>query len=63
MEEGFSRRERQIMDIIYRQGETSARDIWMALPDSPSYGTVRKLLQILVGKGHLRQRPEGRSLL
>ncbi len=63
MEDGFSRRERQIMDIVYRRGETSARDIWTALPDQPSYGSVRKLLQILVSKGHLKQRPDGRSLL
>ena len=51
------------MDIVYREGETSAREIWQGLPDPPSYGTVRKLLQILVGKGHLKQRPDGRSLL
>lgn len=63
MEEGFSRRERQIMDIVYRQSETSARDIWEAMPDQPSYGSLRKLLQILVSKGHLKQRPDGRSLL
>lgn len=63
MEEGFSRRERQIMDLIYRHGESSARDIWKALPEQPSYGSVRKHLQILVSKGHLKQRPKGRSLL
>ena len=48
MEEGFSRRERQIMGLVYRQNETSARDIWGALPDQPSYGSIRKHLQILV---------------
>ena len=63
MEEEFSRRERQIMDIIYRAGPSTARNIWDALPDQPSYGSVRKLLQILVAKGHLKQRPKGRSLL
>ena len=63
MEEGFSRRERQIMDIVYRQGEASAREIWEALPEQPSYGSARKHLQILVSKGHLKQRPKGRSLL
>jgi predicted transcriptional regulator len=51
------------MDLVYRQGEASARDIWDAMPDQPSYGSVRKLLQILVGKGHLKQRPQSRSLL
>ena len=63
MEEGFSRRERQIMDLVYRQGDVSARDIWEALPEQPTYGSVRKHLQILVGKGHLKQRKQGRSLL
>lgn len=51
------------MDIVFREGESSARDIWSALTDQPSYGAVRKHLQILVSKGHLKQRPDGRSLL
>lgn len=63
MDEDFSRRERQIMDIVYREQSASARQIWDAMPDQPSYGTIRKLLQILVSKGHLKQRPDGRSLL
>lgn len=63
MEEDFSRRERQIMDIVYQRGECSAREIWESLPEQPSYGSARKHLQILVSKGHLKQRLQGRSLL
>lgn len=57
--EGLSRRERQIMDIVYREGELSARDILEALPDPPSYSAVRGLLRVLVEKGHLRHREDG----
>ena len=63
MSEDLSRRERQIMDIVFREGESSARQIWNALSDQPTYGSLRKQLQILVSKGHLKQRPDGRSLL
>src|SRR5579884_2952787 len=49
----FSRRERQIMDIIYERGQASALEIQEALPDSPSYSSVRTLLRILESKGHL----------
>ena len=54
----LSRRERQIMDIVYAQGEASAAAIHAALPDPPSYSAVRALLAILVEKGHLRHRSE-----
>src|SRR5262245_40089338 len=52
------RRERQIMDIVYLQGEASASNIHAALPDPPSYSAVRALLAILVEKGHLKHRAE-----
>ena len=55
----LSRRERQIMDIVYRDGEVSARAIQDALPDPPSYSAVRGLLRILVDKGHLAHREDG----
>ncbi len=55
----LSRRERQIMDAVYAQGECSARDIQAALPDPPSYSSVRALLAILVEKGHLKHRQIG----
>jgi predicted transcriptional regulator len=54
----LSRRERQIMDIVYAQGEASAADVHTGLPDPPSYSAVRALLAILVDKGHLKHRSE-----
>ena len=54
----LSRRERQIMDIVYAQGEASASGVHAALPDPPSYSAVRALLAILVNKGHLKHRSE-----
>jgi predicted transcriptional regulator len=54
----LSRRERQIMDIVYARGEASAAVVHTALPDPPSYSAVRALLAILVEKGHLKHRSE-----
>lgn len=50
----LSRRERQIMDVIYRMGEATAAEVMDNLPDAPSYSAVRALLRILEDKGHLR---------
>jgi predicted transcriptional regulator len=58
-EHQLSRRERQIMDILHAKGELSAADINAALPDPPSYSTVRTLLRILVEKGALTLREDG----
>jgi predicted transcriptional regulator len=59
----LSRRERQIMDIVYRRGEVSTNDVMKELPDPPSNSAIRALLRILVNKGHLRYRDErGRYL-
>jgi predicted transcriptional regulator len=55
----LSRRERQIMDIVFARGEASAAEVNAALPDQPSYSTVRTLLRILEEKGHLRHREDG----
>ncbi|MEM9996404.1 MAG: BlaI/MecI/CopY family transcriptional regulator [Bacteroidota bacterium] len=55
----LSRRERQIMDILYRQGEATAAEVRAALPDAPSYSAVRALLRILVEKGHLTHTQDG----
>jgi len=55
----LSRRERQIMDVIYRLGRATAADVHDALPDRPSYSTVRALLRVLEGKGHLRHIEDG----
>jgi predicted transcriptional regulator len=54
----FSRRERQIMDILFARGEASAADVQAALPDAPGYSAVRALLRILEEKGHVRHREE-----
>ena len=52
----LSRRERQIMEIVYERGQASAAEVRAALPDPPSYSSVRALLRILEDKGHLRHR-------
>jgi predicted transcriptional regulator len=55
----LSRRERQIMDIIYRSGKASVMEVQQQLEDAPSYSGVRALLRILVDKGHLRYEQDG----
>lgn len=55
----LSRRERQIMDVVYRSSRATAGDVLEGLPDPPSYSAVRALLKILEGKGHLRHVVEG----
>ena len=57
--EQLSRRERQIMDVIYARGQATAAEVAAALPDPPSYSAVRALLRILEQKGHLRHQEEG----
>jgi predicted transcriptional regulator len=56
----LSRRERQIMDVVYRLGRASATDIHAALPDAPTYTTVRGLLRVLIEKDHLLHEKEGK---
>jgi predicted transcriptional regulator len=51
---GLSRRERQIMDILYQRGRATAAEIHAALPDPPSYSAVRAKLRVLEEKGHVR---------
>lgn len=53
----LSRRERQIMDIVYRLGAATAAEVAAQLPDSPGNSTVRKLMAILEEKGLLGHRP------
>ena len=59
----LSRRERQIMNVIYARGEASAAEVWEALPDRPSRTAVRTLLRILEEKGRLRHRKRGRQFI
>mgnify|MGYP003702724973 CR=1 FL=1 len=55
----LSRRERQILDIVYAKGEATAADIQAAMDDPPSDSAVRSALRILEAKGHLKHRQEG----
>ena len=55
----LSRRERQIMDVIYRRGRASVAEVLEDLPDPPSYSAVRALLRILEEKGQLKHRKQG----
>ena len=55
----LSRRERQIVDILYTQGRATAAEVQAALPDPPSYSAVRAMLRILEEKGHIRHEQDG----
>jgi predicted transcriptional regulator len=55
----LSRRERQIMDILYRRGRATAAEVMEDLPGEPSYSTVRTQLRVLETKGHVRHEEEG----
>ena len=56
---GLSRRERQIMDILYQRGKASAAEVREAMHDAPSYSAVRAMLLVLEEKGHVKHQPEG----
>jgi BlaI family transcriptional regulator, penicillinase repressor len=55
----LSRRERQIMDILYRSGKASAAEVREAMDDAPGYSAVRAMLRVLEEKGHVRHQAEG----
>jgi predicted transcriptional regulator len=55
----LSRRERQIMDILYQRGKASAAEVREAMPDPPSYSAVRAMLRVLEDKGHVSHQAEG----
>jgi predicted transcriptional regulator len=55
----LSRRERQIMDIVYQAGQATAAEVLERLPSPPSYSAVRALLRVLEEKGHLRHEEQG----
>ena len=59
----LSRRERQIMDIVFARGEATVRQIQAELPDPPTDMAVRRMLHILEEKRHLRRRKEGREVV
>ena len=62
-ESHLSRRERQIMDIIYAWGRASVAQVRKAMSDPPSYSAVRALMRILEEKGHLRHTAEGKRYI
>ena len=55
----LTRRERQIMDALYRLGRATAAEVLAELPGSPSYSTVRTQLRVLEGKGHVTHEEVG----
>ena len=55
---GLSRRERQIMEILYQRGKASASEIREAMEDAPSYSAVRAVLRVLEEKGHVKHQAE-----
>jgi predicted transcriptional regulator len=57
--QGLSRRERQIIDILYSRERATAAEVQADLPDPPSYSAVRAMLRILEEKGHVRHQQDG----
>src|ERR1700741_1485040 len=55
----LSRRERQMLDVIYALGRATAAEVTERLPDAPTYTTVRGLLRVLESKGHVRHEDDG----
>ncbi|PYT24862.1 MAG: CopY family transcriptional regulator [Acidobacteria bacterium] len=55
---GLSRRERQIMEILYQRGKASASEVREAMEDAPSYSAVRAVLRVLEEKGHVKHQAE-----
>jgi BlaI family penicillinase repressor len=60
---GLSRREREILEVLFRLGRASAADVQEAIPHAPSYSAVRTLLKILEDKGLVRHEAEGKRYL
>jgi predicted transcriptional regulator len=56
---GLSRRERQIMDILYQRGKASASEVREGMDDAPGYSAVRAMLRVLEEKGHVKHQAEG----
>ena len=59
----LSRRERHIMDILFRRGRATADEVMRELSGSPSYSTVRTQLRVLEEKGHVRHEEDGRRFV
>jgi BlaI family penicillinase repressor len=59
LSEALTRRERQVMNILFRRGEGTVAEVMDDLPDPPTYSAVRSILRILAGKGLITHREEG----
>ena len=62
-ENRLSRRERQIMDILYAHDGATTMEVWREMPDPPTDMAIRRLLHILEEKGHVRRRKRGREFV
>jgi predicted transcriptional regulator len=58
----LSKRQRQIMDVVYAHGEATISQVLAEMPDPPMRGALRTLLRIMEQKGHLARRQEGRHI-
>ena len=59
----LTRREREIMDILYRRGKATAHEVLEELPDPPSYSAVRALLRLLEERGHVKHSVDGQRYI
>ena len=59
----LSKRERQIMDVIYRKNSASVKEVLEEIPAPPSYSAVRALINVLEGKGFLKHKKEGKKYI
>ena len=55
----LSRRERQVMDVLYQMGEATVAEVLDALADPPTYSAVRSILRVLEEKGHITHKDDG----
>ena len=55
----LTRRERQIMDVLYKEGEATVSEVMAHMPDPPSYSAVRATMNVLEEKGHIKHRQDG----
>ena len=55
----LTKRERQIVDVLYRLGRATAAEIMAAVPGAPTYSTIRTQLRVLEAKGHVRHEEQG----
>jgi predicted transcriptional regulator len=63
MAKDLARRERQILDILYRRGRATAAEVMEALSGAPNYSTVRTQLRVLEEKGHVRHEDDGQRFV